>query len=526
MRRIIATAALLATIALVFFAQGSGGSGGNYEIRGIFDNGSFVVTGEDVRIAGANVGSVSSVDVTFPGDWANRDESSDPGKAVIVMNISDPGFQDFRQDASCIIRPASLLGEKYIDCQPTQPHAPGTQPPPPLTVIPSGQPGAGQHFLPLQNNGKTVDIDLVNNIMREPFADRFRLILNDLGAGLAARGPDLEAIVRRADPALRQFDRVLHQLARQNHELATLARNSDKVLAPLARERAKVAGFIHNANIAGEATAERSADLEASFQKFPAALVALRQQMAALKKFSDQARPTFADFAAAAPNLTRSTQALGPFAHAATPALTSLGDAAAKSTEPIVKSDPFLVKTRNLVQKAGPGANALTALLSTLRKSGGNRKLMDLLYNGTGAINGFDKFGHFLRATLVLNPSCTALVSTVVLSCAGSWRSQASGKAKAASAAAMASAPQQADLTPNGGTAATANGSLPVPLDAQGDAAGATSASSANTGHKPHAPSLKATRDLLNTIIGKPGQVSSGGTSSGQYTTPGQGQKP
>jgi phospholipid/cholesterol/gamma-HCH transport system substrate-binding protein len=322
MKRIIAIVALLGTITLVFVAPGFGGSSDSYEVRGIFDNGAFLVTGEDVRIAGAKVGSVSDVDVTMPGEWANSDDSPDPGKAVVVMDITDPGFQDFRQDASCIIRPASLLGEKYVDCQPTQPHAPGSEPPPALKVIPDGQPGSGQHFLPLQNNGKEVDIDLVNNIMREPFADRFRLILNDLGASLAARGKDLAAIVKRADPALRETDKLLAQLAQQNHELARLAKNSDEVLAPLARERQKVAGFIRNANTAGEATAERSADLEAGFEKFPAALRALRRQMVQLKNFSDQARPTFADFASAAPNLTRSTEALGPFAKAATPAPT------------------------------------------------------------------------------------------------------------------------------------------------------------------------------------------------------------
>ena len=46
-----------------------------------------------------------------------------PGKAVIVMKITDPGFQDFREDASCVIRPQSLIGEKYVDCRPTLPRA-------------------------------------------------------------------------------------------------------------------------------------------------------------------------------------------------------------------------------------------------------------------------------------------------------------------------------------------------------------------------------------------------------------------
>jgi len=516
MRRILATAALLGALALVFFAQGFGSSGGGYEIRGIFDNGAFLVTGEDVRISGANVGSVASVDVTMPGEPANRDGSPDPGKAVVVMDITDSAFQDFRTDASCIIRPASLLGEKYVDCQPTQPHAPGTKAPPPLDVIPSGQRGAGQRFLPLQNNGKEVDIDLVQNIMREPFADRFRLILNDLGAGLAARGEDLEAVVRRADPALRATDRLLAQLARQNRTLSRLAVDSDRALAPLARERRHVTGFINNANTAAEATAERSADLEAGLQKFPAALRELRLQMVQLKRFSDQARPLFNDFAGAAPSITRATKALGPFARASTPALTSLGDAAAKSVQPIVNSDPILVKVRNLAREAAPGAKSLNRLLSSLRQTGGYQNVLSFVFNTVGATNGYDQFGHFLRATGIIPPGCTLLVSVPTLGCGSSWGSSGSS-AKVAKQSVAAPTPIATPKPSQTGG---------VPLDAEGDLAGAASSSSSSRDRRePHGPSLGATRDLLDTIIGRPGHVDdSGGTS--QYTTPGQGQTP
>jgi phospholipid/cholesterol/gamma-HCH transport system substrate-binding protein len=512
MRRIVAILALLATITLVFVAQGAGGSSGTYQIRAIFDNGGFVVPGEDVRIAGANVGSVDSVGVTMPDEEVHANGSPEPGKAIVVMNINDPGFQDFRTDASCLIRPGSLLGEKYIDCQPTQPRAPDTQAPPQLKVVPDGQPGTGEHFLPLENNGKAVDIDLVNNIQREPFADRFRLILNDLGAGLAARGKDLQQIIERADPALRETDQLLGQLARQNHMLARLARDSDAALAPLARERQHVAGFINNANTAGEATAERSADLEAGFQKFPAALRALRGQMKQLKNFSDQARPTFADFAAAAPEITRSTKALGPFAKAATPSLLSLGDAAQKSAQPLVNADPILVKIRNLAKKAAPGAKSLNSLLSSLRQTGGYKKLLHLFYFTVGGINGFDKFGHFLRATLVLNPNCITIVDSVTQGCTANWRSQTTGKLKALARSALAvPAPGPNGAAVTGGT----------PFDAAGDAAGA-SPSSGGTGKRtqPRPPSLGAARDLLDTIIGKPGHVKDSGAPSGQYTTP------
>ena len=116
-------------------------------MRAIFDNGSFMVKGEQVRVAGANVGEVESVDVTMPGEidsYENGKPEAVPGKAVIVMKIEDPGFQDFREDATCMIRPQSLIGEKYVDCRPTLPRAPGTEPPPPLKKIPDGQPGAGE----------------------------------------------------------------------------------------------------------------------------------------------------------------------------------------------------------------------------------------------------------------------------------------------------------------------------------------------------------------------------------------------
>ena len=106
--------------------------------------------------------------------------------------------------------------------------------------------------------------------MREPYADRFRLILNDLGAGFAARGDDLAAIIQRADPALRQTDLVLAELASQNQQLAN-ARRATATRSWL-RWRARAPGHrrVHQQRqIAAEATAERSADLEAGFQQLP-----------------------------------------------------------------------------------------------------------------------------------------------------------------------------------------------------------------------------------------------------------------
>src|SRR3954465_6465782 len=283
MRRIglIAAGLLIAAMLIALPAIGSDGTSGTYLVRGYFDNGSFVVPGEQVRVAGATAGRVKSVDVSTEDEIASLEDGAHavPGKAVVVMEIENSGFKDFRQDASCLIRPQSLIGEKYIDCTPTEPRAPGTEPPPSLEKLGDGVPGSGQYLLPLENNGTTVDLDLIQNIQRLPYRDRFRIILNELGAGLAGRGQDLGEVIDRANPALRQTDRVLKILAEQNQQLASLADNGNQVLEPLARNRAHITGFFRNAAISGEATAERSPALEEGLQKFPATLRQVRLTM-------------------------------------------------------------------------------------------------------------------------------------------------------------------------------------------------------------------------------------------------------
>lgn len=397
--------AAIVTFVLVSAAPGDDGTSGNYEIRAYFDNGGFIVKGENVRVAGANVGSVKSIDVSFPGEIVSLQGGphSIPGKAVVVLDISDPGFKDFRQDASCLIRPQSLIGEKYVDCQPTQGRAPGSKPPPLLGQIPDGQTGAGQYLLPLERNGKAVDLDLIQNIQRLPYRERFRLILNDLGAGFAARGSDLKTIVRKANPALREIDQVLKILADQNQQLADLASNSDTVLTPLARERSHLSGFIRSAGQSATATAQRRADLEVNLNRLPATLRELRLTMRQLGGFSDAARPFFSTLGAAAPQITAATKLLGPFSDATTTSLISLGDAAEGSGSRLRRADPIVRKIRGLVTNAQRPATNLSKLTGSLRRQDGFDSLMKFIYNSAGSVNGYDRFGHYLRTNILVS---------------------------------------------------------------------------------------------------------------------------
>jgi ABC-type transporter Mla subunit MlaD len=431
MRRSFVIGAIVAAlvVAVVFLVAGGGGGGGGYVVRAIFDNGGFMVKGEQVRVAGANVGDIESVGVTLPGELASSEGGElqeAPGKAVIVMKITDPGFQDFRSDASCLIRPQSLIGEKFVDCQPTLPRAPGSPQAPELEKIPDGDPGAGQYLLPLENNSTSVDPDLINDINKLPYAQRFRLIFNELGAGLAGRGADLEAAVKRANPVLRDVDRLIGILNRQRDQLTQLAVDSERILKPLADERAHVAGFFSNAGAAAEASSERGADLEASLRKFPAFLREFRATMHSLQGFSEAAAPTFAALGKAAPSFTEATRELAPFSAASTVSLKSLGASGELAGPVLREADPVVRKVRDLAQSGASPTTKLAAFFGSLRETRGWKFLLDLIYNGTATTNGFDKYGHFVRSLVTLT-NCLEYFVVEEFNCTANFSDEASG---------------------------------------------------------------------------------------------------
>jgi phospholipid/cholesterol/gamma-HCH transport system substrate-binding protein len=415
-RRLVIAAALVvaAVVAIVLVASGGDEESDGYKVRAIFDSGGFMVKGEQVRVAGANVGTIESVEVTTPGETvAFRDGKpvSAPGKAVIVMNIENPGFHDFRRDASCQIRPQSLIGEKFIDCRTTLPRAPGSPAPPPLRKVPKGEEGAGQYLLPLGRSGTSVDPDLINDIQSLPYAQRFRLIFNELGAGLAGRGEDIEVLVKRANPVLRDVDRLFGILSRQRTRLAQLTADSDAILTPLARERSHVAGFLSNAGAAAQASAERGEALEASLRKFPTFLREFRRTMRSFEGFSEAATPVFADLGKAAPSFTDATRTLVPFSEATTVALRSLGETGEAAGPVFREADPIVRKSAQLAKSGVKPTTELAKLFVSLKKTRGWDGLVELIYNSTASTNGFDRYGHFGRTLVTLSNCLDYVVS-------------------------------------------------------------------------------------------------------------------
>jgi phospholipid/cholesterol/gamma-HCH transport system substrate-binding protein len=408
MRAAVPVAAVLIVAALVALFVVTREEDDAYRVRAIFDNAGFIIPGEDVKVAGVKVGSIEDVEVT--PDF----------KAAVILKIDDPGYRDFRADAQCIVRPQSLIGEKFVECEPTQQRAVGAEPPGPLRRIEEGE-GEGQYLLPVENTSKSVDLDLLNDIMREPERERLSIILGELGVGLAGRGADLNEVIRRANPALKEVDEVLRLLARQNDQLEELAVASDAIMEPLARERTHVSSSIANMAEVAEATAERREDLQADIERLPRFLRELRPTMVRLGALSDEMTPVMSDLGDVAPDINRFLLELGPFSQAGIPALDSLGEASKIGTPAIQASLPVIKDVRTLASRARPVGRTLAQVLRSFERNDGIERAMDYIFFQAAAVNGFDSFGHYLRAGLIVN-QCTTYAVEPTTGCSANFR--------------------------------------------------------------------------------------------------------
>ena len=398
MKRSIAILAVLGALLVAWVAStgasGDDASGREYWVE--LDNAFGLIEGADVKVAGVRAGSIEAMEL-------DREDF----RARIKVSIEEDGFGSLRTDTECETRPQSLIGEYFVDCDPGKART---------ELEPGGT-------VPVEQTKSTVPVDLVNNILRRPYRERLSILLSEFGAGLAARGDDLDETIRRAVPALRETDRVLALLAEQRRTIRTLNEDADTVLKALADDRDEVVRFVREARDTAEITATRSTDLRRQFQRLPTFLAELQPTMRLLGQAADRQTPALAALDSESGRLKRLLDALGDFSLASRPAFRSLA-AAAREGRPAVEQ--LRPQVRRLGRAAEPLSEASTNLAITLedlddparaveddprnpRGTGGYSGLEAILryiYFQGQATNIFDGDGHMLKVSAFLDSSC------------------------------------------------------------------------------------------------------------------------
>jgi virulence factor Mce-like protein len=395
--------AAVGTVVLV----GAGGRGySGYSVAAVFSNASGLIPGQNVEIAGAVVGQVKSIRLT------------PDHRARVEMEVKT-GFAPFRSNAACDIKPQSLIGEKFVECDPGSPDA---------KQRPERD---GTPTVPLARTHAPVDIDLVFAALREPYVNRLSLIVNELGTGLAGRPHDLQQAIKRAAPALQESDRVLRIVNSDRALLGRLIDRTDTVLARVAPRSADVTRFVDRASRVGQTVAQRRDSLGAAIDRLPPLLGQLEPSARNLAGAVRDARPVVQQLQQATPSLRALFSDLAPLTKAGRPALTALSSASDEGRRAVAAARPVATRLRAAATLIPHVSEVGTAVLNSLRATGAVERINEFAWLGAASMARFDTTSHIVPSYQIAAGDCNLYATTPVAGCSAHWAGSAAAKAKA-----------------------------------------------------------------------------------------------
>jgi hypothetical protein len=288
----------------------------------------------------------------------------------------------------------------------------------------------------VEQTSSTIPIDLVNDIIRRPYRDRLRLIVAELGAGLAGRPEDLSNVLRRAHPGLRETSETLRILGRQTDSIQRLIVDGETVVGALEDRKTDVTRFVREAGETAEIAASRRSELAESFARLPGFLGELEPYMGRLGELTRAQTPVLRDLQDASRELDVFLNRLRPFAQEGRPALEALGDASRAGLRAVRASDEEVEELRRLARGAPALAKPLRQFLETIddrrravepdaraaasappsgdpthttsARAGftGMEAIWNYFFWQALSTNAFDDVGHILRLSVLIN-DCT-----------------------------------------------------------------------------------------------------------------------
>jgi ABC-type transporter Mla subunit MlaD len=393
-------------------ADGDDAKGTKYVIE--FDNAFGLVEAGEVKIGGVSAGEIKDFDLT----------DTEPYKVAVEVEVTGEGFDKLRAGegpsgdggATCGVRQQSLIGEYFIDCQP------GTRGP---KLAENGR-------VPVKRTFSTVPLDLINNIQRRPYRERFRLILSELGVGLAGRPDDLNEVIRRAHPGLRETTETLEILARQREFIKSFVEDADEVSAAVEPRKRDLSRWAKEASEVAEVQASRKDSIAEQWRKLPTFLAELQPTAAQLEATADEQIPLLRKLRTAAPDLQAFLEELGPFSEDSRRSTRALGEASVEGRRAIIESAEEIAQLRALAEDLPRLAKPLRQFLETMDDRSrsiendpqaattappapdktayregqgftGLESVWNYIYWQTLGINLFDDVSHLLRIILVQN---------------------------------------------------------------------------------------------------------------------------
>ncbi|MHB8572847.1 MAG: MlaD family protein [Candidatus Dormibacteria bacterium] len=210
-----------------------------FRLDASFDSVNGLVQYADVRIAGVKVGHVSSIT-----------PASDNG-SVVHMAL-DRDYQ-LRSDLRALVRPKSLLGEKYVELVRTS----GST----ASVITSGASLGRDH------TGQAVEIDDALNLMDAQTRAAMTTSFRQLGVAVAGRAVDVNSSLSPVDQVAQNLRPLAQLSARRQQNINHILGDVNTIMAALADEHDQLGHIVDSGDRTFSAFAGRDAALAGTVQQ-------------------------------------------------------------------------------------------------------------------------------------------------------------------------------------------------------------------------------------------------------------------
>ena len=375
-------------------------TGVGYEVNATFNNAANIRTTSPVRIAGVNVGKVTSVERVG-------------NQSRVNFTVSDAG-RPLHSDAFVKIRPRIFLeGNFFLDVDPGSPSRPEI--------------GDGE-TIPVTHTATAVQLDEVLTVLQSPQRQDLRELLEGFGTALDHRptaaedetqDPDVQGL-SAAEALNKTFDygeaagrdtAIVNQafLGTGPHDLSNLIRSTSRFMAAIASREQQLSDLITNFNTTTGALAAESDNLSQSVRLLAPTLTTTRSSLAHLNEALPYLRTFAIELRPGVAELPATFEAADPWLDQTLPLFSQRE--LAYITKQLRKGTPGLAGAAGAGLKALPALNNLSRCVSNVLIPAGDQVISDTFSTGqpnyreffygtvnlAGETQNFDGNGPFVR---------------------------------------------------------------------------------------------------------------------------------
>jgi phospholipid/cholesterol/gamma-HCH transport system substrate-binding protein len=219
------------------------GGGGSYKVKAVFDNAGQLVTGNQIRVGGQPVGTISDI------------ELDKQANAVVTMEVDDD-LAPLHEGTTATIRASSLSGitNRYVSLKP----GPNSN----RKIDDGGRIGTDDTAAP-------VDLDTVFNSLDAKTREGLRNVIRGYGDWYDTRGADAGKATQYFAPFLSSGSQLAQELTLDQGVLERFVKDGARTVSAIAERRDDLAGLVVNTNQAMAAIGDESVALQRALELLP-----------------------------------------------------------------------------------------------------------------------------------------------------------------------------------------------------------------------------------------------------------------